>query len=83
MAACKGSSVFQTDQLTELKRLISEQAARDKVLLDQLLAEVRAVGPVRIIKPRSATSVALMAADGGNNRVAFNPFYLQVIRVVE
>jgi hypothetical protein len=75
--------VFQTDQLPELKRLIGEQAARDKALLDQLLAEVRAIGAVRIIKPRSATSVALMAADGGNNRVAFNPFYLQVIRVVD
>ncbi len=84
MVPCvRGSSVFQTDQLPELKRLISEQAARDKALLDQRLDEVRAIGPVRIIKPRSATSVALMAADGGNNRVAFNPFYLQVIRVVD
>jgi hypothetical protein len=75
--------VFQTEQLSELKRLISEQAARDKALLDELLAEVAVIGPVRTIKPRSATSVALMAADGGNNRVAFNPFYLQVIRVVD
>lgn len=75
--------MFQTDQLPELKRLISEQAARDQTLLDQLLDEVRAIGAVRIIKPRSATSVALMAADGGNNKVAFNPFYLQIIRVVD
>jgi hypothetical protein len=75
--------VFQIDQLPELRRLIGDQAARDQVLLDELMAEVRSVGPVRIIKPRSATSVALMAADGGNNRVAFNPFYLQVIRVVD
>jgi hypothetical protein len=75
--------VFQTDQLPELRRLISEQAVRDKALLDQLLAEVAAIGQVRAIKPRSATSVALMAADGGNNKVAFNPFYLQIIRVVD
>src|SRR5271166_89638 len=84
MVPCvRGSSVFQTDQLPELKKLITEQATRDKALLDRLLSEVRSIGPVRIIKPRSATSVALMAADGGNNRVAFNPFYLQVIRVVD
>jgi len=78
-----GVPVFQTDQLPELKKLISEQAARDKVMLDQLLDEVRSIGPVRVIKPRSATSVALMAADGGNNKVTFNPFYLQLIRVVD
>lgn len=75
--------MFLADQLPELKRLIAEQAARDKTLLDQLLAEVGAIGPVRTIKPRNATSVALMAADGGNNMVTFNPFYLQVIRVVD
>jgi hypothetical protein len=75
--------MFQPDQLPEIRRLIGEQAARDKALLDQLLSEVAAIGQVRIIKPRNATSVALMAADGGNNRVAFNPFYLQLIRVVD
>jgi hypothetical protein len=78
-----GSFVFQADQIPEIRRLIGEQAARDKALLDELLAEVAAIGQIRIIKPRSATSVALMAADGGNNRVAFNPFYLQLIRVVD
>jgi hypothetical protein len=75
--------MFQTDQLSQLRQLIREQATRDQILLEQLLAEVAAIGPVRIIKPRSASSVALMAADGGNNQVAFNPFYLQVIRVVD
>jgi hypothetical protein len=75
--------VFQADQLPELKKLIGEQAARDKALLDRLLSEVRSIGAVRVIKPRSATSVALMAADSGNNKVSFNPFYLQVIQVVD
>jgi hypothetical protein len=76
-------AMFQSEQLPELKRLIGKQAACDKALLDELLAEVAAVGPVRTIKPRSATSIALTAADGGNNQVAFNPFYLQIIRVVD
>jgi hypothetical protein len=76
--------MFDADRVPELKKLINEQAARDRVLLDGLLVEVRAAaGAVRTIKPRSATSVALMAADGGNNHVAFNPFYLHIIRVVD
>jgi hypothetical protein len=75
--------VFQTDQLPALRRLIADQAALDKVVLDKLMAQVRAMGPVRVIKPRSATSVALMSADAGNNKVVFNPFYLQVVRVVD
>ncbi|WP_117210909.1 hypothetical protein [Allorhizocola rhizosphaerae] len=75
--------MFQTEQFPQLRRLIAEQAARDRAELDRLMAQVRAMGPVRIIKPRSATSVALMAADGGNNQVTFNPFYLQVVRVVD
>lgn len=78
------SQLFSADQLPELRKLIYEQAGRDQGLLDQLLAEVATVaGGVRTIKPRTATSVALMAADGGNNQVAFNPFYLQLIRVVD
>ncbi len=40
-------------------------------------------GAVRTIRPRQGTSVALMATDGGNNTVAFNPFELRIIRVVD
>src|SRR5262249_27249079 len=79
-----GGPMFDADQVPGLKRLINEQAARDRVLLDGLLTEAHAAGgAVRTIKPRAATSVALMAADAGNNRVAFNPFYVQLIRVVD
>jgi len=76
--------MFLPEQLPELRRQIRTQAARDFGVLDQLLTHARALGGgVRPIRPRSATSVALTAADGGNNAVAFNPFSLQIIRVVD
>lgn len=76
--------MFDPDQFVELKGRIRAQAAQDRRLLDELIAEVRPMaGEVRTIRPRAATSVALMASDGGNNQVIFNPFYLQVVRVVD
>jgi hypothetical protein len=76
--------VFLPEQLPALARQIRVQAARDFRLLEDLVAQAREMAPgVRPIRPRSATSVALTAADGGNNAVAFNPFSLQIIRVVD
>lgn len=76
--------MFDEDQLKQLKQLIGNQVEAGRAELDKLVEHARAIKPeVRVIKPRAATAVALMAADGGNNKVAFNPFYLQVIRVVD
>ncbi len=76
--------MFLPEQLPALARQIRVQAARDFRLLEDLLAQAREMAPgVRPIRPRSATSVALTAADAGNNAVAFNPFSLQIIRVVD
>lgn len=76
--------MFEAAELPQLRKLIGEQVERDSAALDQLLSQLRvAKGDVRTIKSRSASSVALMAADGGNNRVAFNPFYLQIVRIVD
>ncbi len=76
--------MFEAAELPQLRKLIAEQVERDNEELERLLAQLRAAkGDVRTIKPRSASSVALMAADGGNNRVTFNPFYLQIVRIVD
>jgi hypothetical protein len=76
--------VFLPEQLPALRRQIHDQAARDFRLLEGLVAQAREMAPqVRTIRPRTATAVALTAADGGNNAVAFNPFSLQIIRVVD
>jgi hypothetical protein len=76
--------VFLPEQFPALQRQIREQAARDFRLLEDLVGQAHQLAPgVRPIRPRSATSVALTAADGGNNAVAFNPFSLQIVRVVD
>ena len=76
--------MFRPKQLPELRRKIRDQAARDSRVLAELVRQARELAPdVRPIRPRAATAVALTAADGGNNAVAFNPFSLQIVRVVD
>jgi hypothetical protein len=76
--------LFRPEQLPELRRRIRAQAALEARVLDELIKQARQLAPlVRPIRPRTATAVALTAADGGNNAVAFNPFELQVIRIVD
>lgn len=72
------------EQLPELRRMIRASAARDSRLLAELVRQARELAQdVRPIRPRAATAVALTATDGGNNAVAFNPFSLQIVRVVD
>ncbi|WP_282792756.1 hypothetical protein [Streptomyces sp. CC224B] len=76
--------MFDADQIKQLNRLIGEQVEAGRTELEKLVEQAFTIrAGVKVIKPRAATSVALMASDGGNNKVAFNPFYLQVVRVVD
>jgi hypothetical protein len=69
---------------SELKRELKERISVDKTLLERLRAEIRPLATaVRRIQPRTSTSISLVGTDGGNNRVEFNPFLIQIVRVVD
>jgi hypothetical protein len=76
--------VIEPESHEKLRHEISERIAADRALLDELRAEIRPLrDQVRRIQPRTTTSISLVGTDGGNNSLEFDPFMVQLIRVVD
>ena len=68
----------------ELKQTIKKRIEADKDILTALRQEARPLrSNVRRIQPRTTTSISLVATDGGNNTLQFDPFLVQLVRVVD
>jgi hypothetical protein len=70
--------------LAEIRCSVQSCIELDKPLLRQLIHEAQPLlNTQRRIQPRATTSVSLVAADGGNNDLRFDPFHVQIIRIVD
>jgi hypothetical protein len=68
----------------DLKDAIGECIGADASVLDALRNEIRPLKSlVRRVQPRATTSISLVGTDGGNNQLQFDPFLVQMIRVVD
>ncbi len=68
----------------QLKTAIADCIGTDHSVLAQLREEVRPLrNATRRIQPRATTSISIVGTDGGNNQLRFDPFLIQLIRVVD
>lgn len=75
---------IDTHSYAQLKNEIAERIVADRAILDQLRDEIRPLrNETRRIQPRSTHSLSLVAADGGNNSLRFDPFLIHLVRVVD
>lgn len=68
----------------QLRQAIVDCIRADQGVLDALRAEIAPLkSATRRIQPRATTSISLVGTDGGNNQLKFDPFLIQLIRVVD
>jgi hypothetical protein len=68
----------------QLKEAIADCIGTDQGVLDALRDEIRHLRKaMRRIQPRATTSISLVGTDGGNNQLQFDPFLIQLVRVVD
>ncbi len=68
----------------QLKGAIADCIDTDQGILDKLREEIRPLREsTRQIRPRATTSISIVGTDGGNNQLQFDPFLIQLVRIVD
>jgi len=76
--------MIEPDSVANLKEAIADCLRLDERVLTTLRDEIRPLrAGTRRIQPRATTSISLVGTDGGNNQLQFDPFLIQLVRVVD
>lgn len=76
--------MLTTIDLETIKDELKTCAAEDIRLLNNLRQEVKPLyNKSKIVRPRNTTAISLVASDGGNNQLIYDPFHFQIVRVVD
>jgi hypothetical protein len=76
--------MIEPDSVANLKQAIADCIRLDERVLSTLREEIRPLkAGTRRIQPRATTSISLVGTDGGNNQLQFDPFLIQLVRVVD
>ncbi|GAB6066763.1 hypothetical protein JCM13664_00810 [Methylothermus subterraneus] len=68
----------------QLREAIADCIGTDQGVLNALREEIRPLkSATHRIQPRTTTSISLVGTDGGNNQLQFDPFLIQLVRVVD
>ena len=78
------AAMLGTDVHARLAAALLDRTREDMAVLQALRVEIAGLRTqVRQINRCTTTAVSLVAADGGNNQIGFDPFLVQVARVVD
>jgi hypothetical protein len=76
--------MFEPGSLDEARAAIARRVHAEKTLLEELRADVRTLlSPSQVIRAHSATAVSFAASEGATNRLIFDPFSVQLVRIVD
>lgn len=76
--------MIDSKNYSALKSDIYERISQDKIILEELRMDMKELkSNVCRIQPRNTTSISLVGTDGGNNKLKYDPFLIQIIRVVD
>ncbi|MDQ6693469.1 MAG: DNA double-strand break repair nuclease NurA [Chloroflexota bacterium] len=76
--------ITSADTYKKLSKEITSRMIDDRSILDRLREEIRPLkNRTQRILPRTTTAVSLVGTDGGNSQLRFDPFLVQIVRVVD